>query len=532
MTESESPPPNAPGNQKTPVSPEVREEIRRLKKHYGTREIAKRVALSRSVVRRVLEEEGMSGPPQPKDRSSLLDPFREQIRAGVESDLRASRILREISEKGYQGGRTILVDFVRKLKAEIAPEKTAKQVKRRFETPIGREMQIDWSVYHLLIAGVLVVVHALGVLLAWSRKLFLGFYRDEREATLLEGMAEAIEYFGGAAARGVVDNMATAVLGRIGPDRKPIWNQRFIEFCKYYGFDAFACEVKDPDRKGKKEKSFRLVEDDLLKGSSFASWDDLLARRWEWLDGKEGVANNRVHGTTGRVPNEAWLEEKPFLVALPRARFPVFRLESRIVDNDATVGVNGCRYTVPAVLAPGVVAVRRYAHHFEVLDRAGDVRFTARYLEPDDKRRLILDPTHYASLGRRAPSRSAGSRFEDAFVARFPDLAPLACGLKARMKALAVIHLRELVRLAERFGEAAFLAAAKRTQDYRRYDAGAVRRILEREHPIAPGEVAIEPLAYGTGPVVLGEVEPCSLDAYGPLDKIAKTTKKEESHGS
>ncbi len=515
---------------KMEVPDEVREQI--LELHaigYGTRRIVPRVRLSRKVVRRVLEEAGVQSPPPRKDPRSLLDPFREMIREKVEKGLTAKRILREITGKGYRGGRTILVDAVRVLKAQIAPETAKKRVKRRFETDPGKEMQVDWSPYDVKIGGVQVRVHALGVLLCWSRKLFLGFYRDERESTLLQGLAEALEYFEGAAQWLVVDNMATAVLGRTGPKREPIWHPRFKEFLDHYGIGAYACRPMHPNRKGKKEKSFRYVYDDFVRGSEFESWTDLLARRWEWLDGLEKDGNQRTHGTTARVPNEAWLEEKPCLVELPRARFPTYDLETRIVDDDATLSVAGTPYTIPAEHAPGVLSVRLYAHHFEVVDRLGRVVFTKPYPEPfQPRRKLMIDPTHYATLPGRAPQGDAGRRLEEAFLGRFPELGELLGGIQRRMKALSSIHVRQLVRLAERFGDGAFLEAARRAQAYRAFNAHAVRRILETAHPIAPDEVALEPLGRGTGPVVLGEVDPASLDDYGELDTRPGNPQPEE----
>ena len=125
----------------------------------------------------------------------------------------------------------------------------------------------------------MVMVHALGCLLGASRKLYLRLFRDERQSTLLEGLASALEYFEGVAARVVVDNMATAVLGRFGSDRKVLWHPRLLDFARHYGFEPFACRPRDPDRKGKKEKSFRLVFDDFIKGTDFESWDNLDARR-------------------------------------------------------------------------------------------------------------------------------------------------------------------------------------------------------------------------------------------------------------
>ena len=53
------------------------------------------------------------------------------------------------------------------------------------------------------------------------------FYRDERQSTLLEALASGFEYSQGCALRVVLDNMATAVLGRWGPNGQPVWHPRF-----------------------------------------------------------------------------------------------------------------------------------------------------------------------------------------------------------------------------------------------------------------------------------------------------------------
>jgi transposase len=182
----------------------------------------------------------------------------------VDKRLTTTRILREIRELGYDGGRTILGQHVRELRSQQGLE-PARGVKRRFETGPGREMQVDWSPYLVSIAGCMVMAHALGCLLCASRKLFLRLYRDERQSTLLEALASAFEYFEGVAARLVLDNMATAVLGRFGPERQVLWHPRFLDFARHYGFEPFACRPRDPDRKGKKEKSFRLVYEDFIK---------------------------------------------------------------------------------------------------------------------------------------------------------------------------------------------------------------------------------------------------------------------------
>jgi transposase len=319
-------PPPAPrrrGRPRTKLCQQEREEILRLKDFYGARKIAKRLGVTRYLVTQVLEQEGLL---QPRTTSlpgtSKLDPFRETIESRVKKGLTTKRIHREIAALGYDGGRTILAEHVQQLRLRVTGEPKT-QVKRRFETAAGEELQIDWSPYLLCIAGLMVQVRALGCLLAFSRKLYLRFYRNERQSTLLEALASAFQYFGGVTQRVVLDNMSTAVLGHIGSDQKPLWHPRFLDFARHYGFQPFACRVRDPDRKGKKEKSFRLVWDDLLKGSEFSSWQDLDQRRAVWLDHTPGVGNQRLHGTTRRIPNEAWLQERPLLIQLPEASFSV-----------------------------------------------------------------------------------------------------------------------------------------------------------------------------------------------------------------
>ena len=85
--------PDRPGRKPQKISPDVREEILRLAPNYGAREIAKRVALSRKLVRKILEE---VRPATEKQPLRLLDPFRERIRLLVQDGRAASRILREI----------------------------------------------------------------------------------------------------------------------------------------------------------------------------------------------------------------------------------------------------------------------------------------------------------------------------------------------------------------------------------------------------------------------------------------------------
>jgi hypothetical protein len=216
----------------------------------------------------------------------------------------------------------------------------------------------------------------------------------------------------------------------------------------------------------------------------------------------------------------------PLLIQLPDTRFPTFQQDIRVVDQDSTLSLEGTRYTVPSALACRSVAVRLYAEYFEVLDAHHHVLFSRRYAGEAEKGKLLIDPTHYATLPKRRPS--ATTRLDQAFLARFPSLEPFVRGLQLRMKSLAPVHLRALLRLLDSYGEEAFLLAMTRAQEFRRFDAQAVKRILQQLDPLAEFP-PVSPLG-AVGPVLLEGIEPGCLDDYGSLDSHHDTL--EDSHGA
>jgi transposase len=510
------------------LTDEIKEEIVRLHgMGFSVRKIAWTTALGRKVVRRVLVEKGIiENPPptpRPKKNASKLDPYKERIKEKMAKNLTITRILREIKKEGYDGGRTILADYIRKNSAAPPPRK---KVWRRFETAPGEETQFDWSPYRVRLGGKERTVYAFGVTLGFCRKIHIRFYMSDNETLLLEAHTHAFADFGGVTKRGVYDRMATVVLGTIGKDRKPLWHPRFLEFAAFYGFEPYLCKPKDPDRKGKDERVFLYMERDFLRGSEFDSLEDLNHKVRLWLD---NVANCRVHGTTRRVPDEAWQEEKPFLIALPDSPYPACDEELRTVGPDAVISVKGTRYTIPAKLAHSTATVRLFSEHFEVLDQRRHVAFSRKYVPDAEKGKLIIDTTHYQNVRPRSaiPGGSVAA-LEDAFCTRFPSLEALVLGIKKRMKGLAHIHLKTLWRLADRYGDEDFIEVAERVQDFHRFDAQAVKRILERDFPIPDEHLPLHSPLTAAARVIasLSDVDPGSLDDYAHLD--GPTTDDEE----
>ena len=71
-------------------------------------------------------------------QGSILDPYKEYINQRLEKyDLTATRILREIKERGYPGSYTILKNYVRQVKGA-----KPKPAFVRFETQPGEQAQM------------------------------------------------------------------------------------------------------------------------------------------------------------------------------------------------------------------------------------------------------------------------------------------------------------------------------------------------------------------------------------------------------
>ena len=490
------------------MTPEKLKEIQELfRQGWKIRAIARKLGCDRKTIRHALGRAPREALP-PK-----LENLKPLIRELVAKDLKAPRILRELREQGYTGGLTILKKYLREIRGS---QKKPLKVFQRFETKVAEEGQMDWSPYRLLIGGVEMVVHCFSLILCYSRRLWIGFFRNERLPTLLYAHVEALLYHQGCPGRLVYDNQTTVTLGRVGG--KPLWHPTFLQFAKHYGFKPYACKIRHKERKGKVERPFSWIFDDFLRGSVFHSWEDLNQKARAWLD---TVANVRKHNTTGRRVDEMYAEEKPFLIALPSTPFHTERREVRKVQKDGYVPVDGSFYPTP--IKPGQeVTVLVYPTRVEILDASEKV--VAAHPVPDRPMRIAA-PWHTPPK----PEATSLSALETGFLARFPRAQDFLEGLKRRMNALTPIHLRQIERLVSLYGEASVAGAIERALAFRNFSALSLGRILQRAHPNVVPEPPLEPLT--AGPEVLGALD--EVDSGSPqdytLDSLPPTER--EDHG-
>ena len=288
----------------------------------GVRAIAKQLGCSRNTVRRYLREADARRYKPRTPRPCKLDPHKDYLRQRVEHAkprwIPATVLLREISERGYDGG-------ISQLKAWLAPLKTSEpEPVVRFETPPGKQMQADFTVVRRGRDPLLALVATMG----YSRATFVKFTTREDATTLCACLREAFDYFGGVPEHVLFDNTKAVVIERDAyGEGLHRWNDELRELAEDCGFTPRVCRPYRAKTKGKVERfngylkaSFLVPLAASLEAAGLkldVQAANVHVRRW--LD---EVANVRVHGTTGAVPAHRLADERAVMLAAPALKAP------------------------------------------------------------------------------------------------------------------------------------------------------------------------------------------------------------------
>lgn len=364
--------------------------------------IARRTGRDRKTIRTYIAR-GLE-PPAYKPRepaSSPLAPFAAFLRERIARfpELTGRRLWREVRDLGFTGGYATVTDFLRTIRPPAEPA----VFERRFETPPGRQAQVDFAYFKVRFEddpSAERIIWLFSLVLGHSRMMWARFVAQQDLATVLRCHVAAFAALGGVPQEILYDRMKTAVLGEVD-DRGIVYNEKLLALAGHYGFVPKACRPYRAKTKGKVERPFRYVREDFFLAGRFRNLDDLNAQFTQWLD---QIANRRLHGTTGRVVTEHFAEEQPTLKGLPAGPFnAVLRLERRI-SHEGMISVGGNLYSVPDGTRRRPVEVQVTAAEIHILE---DGRLVAAHpvLEGRGRRRIAeghrsLPPTHNSTTPR------------------------------------------------------------------------------------------------------------------------------------
>ena len=410
--------------------------------------------------------------PRGSGRVSGCEPWRELITAKAGQGLSAQRIYQDlVADHGYAGSYYGVRRFVHRLEA------THGLPFRRIECDPGDEAQVDFGTGAPVVGpdGKRRKTHVLRVVLSHSRKGFSEAVLRQTTDDFLRCLEDAFRHFGGVPRHLILDNLKAAVTKADWFD--PEINPKVRSFGEHYGTVFLPTRPYTPRHKGKVERGVDYVQENALRGRSFASLEEQnrFLRDWELT-----VADTRVHGTTRRHVGKHFEEgERAALLPLPADPFPSFREARRAVHRDGHVEVERAYYSVPPEYLARQVWVRWDARLVRVFnDRMEPVAVHVRH-EPG---RFSTLPVHIAAEKISGVERGAAWH-----LARARRLGP-----QSARWAEAVIETRGvegvrvligLVSLAERHPTAAIERACEIASSSGSYRLRTVRALIARDAP-------------------------------------------------
>lgn len=389
---------------------EVTAMIRLHRLGWGTKRLARQFGCSRTTAKRYVAAGGWRPFAAPR-RTKRLDGLEGWLRERFLRHRGNADVVRQDLER-EQAVRVSLRTVERAVSAyrrELAAETRATV---RFETPPGRQLQIDFGETRVAIGDEPVRVFVFVATLGYSRRLYAQAFRHDRQSAWFDGMEAAFGHFGGLPEEVLLDNARALVTLHDAATREVTFNARLHAFAGYWGFRPRACAPYRARTKGKDERGVGYVKKNAIAGHRFASWAALEAHLAWWL---REIADVRVHGTTGEAPLTRFARDEAAALRSLAGRPPFRQLRElvRKVHSDCAVEVDTNAYSVPWRLIGESVQVtvgggRVRIHH------AG--RLVADHAETAGRRQRVVERSHFVGIaGVERPALVAA-----------PDVPPLA----------------------------------------------------------------------------------------------------------
>ena len=372
--------------------------VKRLYKNGVSKQrIGKELHMARNTVKRLIKT---NQEPQYTRAvyTSKIDSYQDLIRdwyLNTQYAYIGTRILKELQNIGYTGSISPVYRFLKKLNGEkylISPKATD-----RVETPPGDQAQFDWAEYNMVINNTITKVYCFSLILAFSRDKRILFSLTCDGDAIYAAIQELFDEFGGITQELLIDNPKALVIENI-ERKEPKYNFDALRMATHMGIELNACAPYRARTKGKVERPFNYIEEQFIKGNSFPSMKALNVAGKEFM--KEWCCIK--HGTTKRIPAEAFKEEMQSLLPLPKNHFVKSELETRKVSLDSLISVNGNKYSVPVKFVDKSVRFRIfYGYRLEIYDSKNN------YIDSHELQRghqeTSREELHYAAIAVKAP---------------------------------------------------------------------------------------------------------------------------------
>ena len=263
----------------------------------------------------------------------------------------------------------------------------------RYETPVGKQAQLDWKESLRLLTTDLgwVEVNIFVLLLSFSRYRIYRMVPTKSQDVLFFCLDDAFTVFGGVPEEIVTDNMKTIMDQPRTRGSKGKINIRFQQFADDYGFRVQPCIAAMPKTKGKVESPMRILDELRAYNGrlTYLGCVELLAK----INDRE---NSKVHPGTGKIPLMYLKKEKDSFGPLPQQtiRNPYQLVDHKVrIDNASLFHYRGKQYSVPPEYIGKSVTLQVYDDYIHVYC---NMKLIA--LQPLSEKKINYQENHYRDL--------------------------------------------------------------------------------------------------------------------------------------
>ena len=393
---------------------------------WGAKRIAAELGISRNTVRRYIESGGWAAYRKPR-RAKVLDGREDWLAERFLRHRGNADVVRQ--DLAREHGLVVSLRTVERAVAGHRQDLRAQaRATVRFETPPGRQLQIDFGETRVKISGEPVRTYLFVATLGWSRRCWVQAFRHERQSAWFDGIEGAFAHFGGVPKEVLLDNAKALVEHHDAATREVRFNERLLAFARYWGFTPRACAPYRARTKGKDERGVGYVKRNAIAGHAFTSWAAMEAHLAWWM---REIADVREHGTTGEAPIARFHREEAAALRPLEGRPPFRQVRDLIrrVSSDCCVEVDTNAYSVPWRLIGETVRVVVAGGRVSIQHGGSEV---AVHPESAGRRQRLVEAAHFAGVS----SRPATARPADVAPPEPPPAADLLRPLREYEQAI------------------------------------------------------------------------------------------------
>jgi transposase len=453
------------------IGAELFARIRRLffAEHWKVGTIAAELGVHHETVERAIESDRFVRASR-QFRPSVLDPYKAFIGEVLEKHprLRATRLLDMIRARGYPGGYSPVMHYVRSVRPAAKAEAFLK-----LTTLPGEQAQVDWGHFGKIQVGAATRSLSCFVLvLSWSRAMFARFTLDQTLETFLLGHALAFEALG-VPRRILYDNLKSVVVERVGEHIR--FHPQILECAGHYHFAPVPCAPYRGNEKGKVERTIQYLRHGFFAARRFSSVDDLNRQLADWI---ERIAHARpVPGDPTRRPvHEALAEERERLLPLPQNRFGCDHVRAVMSGKQPYVRFDRNDYSIPHDRIRQPLTLIASESSVRITDGIGNE--LAKHPRSYDSGVVVEDPAHLEKLTAEK-RRALELRRRDRLRGACPSAARFLEALARRGEPVGT-HAARLAHLLDTHGAGAVERALADAFDRGAISSASVAHLLDQ----------------------------------------------------